>query len=210
MVLGNWSKAYDAYRQALYDPYFSVPQLTASRVVDGRRGCSLILDVRSHRDEKNPTFWCSFGVLLFQLSQYHEALNAYSRAIRLNPGLSEVWYNLGVLYESCQQTTDAIHSYIKGAELDPQNLNIQTRLKALSESKEMPSAAVAAARKEPEARMSAAPAPSAAVAAAPLPGSLIVGPPPSASAVGKEVADGAQASVVISERDGGGAAMPHS
>ncbi|KAJ7825679.1 hypothetical protein B0H13DRAFT_2374846 [Mycena leptocephala] len=50
---------------------------------------------------RNPTFWCSIGVLYFQINKYRDALDAYSRAIRINPYLSEVWFDLGSLYESC-------------------------------------------------------------------------------------------------------------
>ncbi len=35
--------------------------------------------------------------------QYRDALDAYTRAIRLNPHLSEVWYDLGSLYETSNQ-----------------------------------------------------------------------------------------------------------
>ena len=56
-----YPKAYEAYQQAVY------------------------------RDGRNPNFWCSIGVLYFQINQYRDALDAYSRAIRLNPYISEVW-----------------------------------------------------------------------------------------------------------------------
>ena len=51
----KYNKAYEAYQQAVY------------------------------RDGRNPTFWCSIGVLYFQINQYRDALDAYSRAIRINP-----------------------------------------------------------------------------------------------------------------------------
>jgi general transcriptional corepressor CYC8 len=63
----KYSKAYEAYQQAVY------------------------------RDGRNPTFWCSIGVLYYQINQYRDALDAYSRAIRMNPYISEVWYDLGTL-----------------------------------------------------------------------------------------------------------------
>lgn len=69
----KYRKAYDAYQQAVY------------------------------RDSKSPQFWCSIGVLYYQIGQYRDALDAYTRAIRLSPYLSEVWYNLGTLYEACNQ-----------------------------------------------------------------------------------------------------------
>ena len=66
----KYPKAYEAYQQAVY------------------------------RDGRNPTFWCSIGVLYYQINQYRDALDAYSRAIRLNPYISEVWYDLGTLVRS--------------------------------------------------------------------------------------------------------------
>ena len=86
----KYNKAYEAYQQAVY------------------------------RDGRNPTFWCSIGVLYFQINQYRDALDAYSRAIRINPYISEVWFDLGSLYESCNnQISDAIDAYARAAELDP-------------------------------------------------------------------------------------------
>lgn len=67
----KYPKAYEAYQQAVY------------------------------RDGRNPTFWCSIGVLYYQINQYRDALDAYSRAIRLNPNISEVWYDLGTLVSLC-------------------------------------------------------------------------------------------------------------
>ena len=70
----KYPKAYEAYQQAVY------------------------------RDGRNPTFWCSIGVLYYQINQYRDALDAYSRAIRLNPNISEVWYDLGTLVSYPQQS----------------------------------------------------------------------------------------------------------
>lgn len=101
----RYNKAYEAYQQAVY------------------------------RDGRNPTFWCSIGVLYYQINQYRDALDAYSRAIRLNPYISEVWFNLGSLYESCNnQVTDAIDAYSRAAELDPTNASIKQRLGMLQTS----------------------------------------------------------------------------
>lgn len=62
MAQQKYNEAYNAYQQAVY------------------------------RDGRNPTFWCSIGVLYYQINQYPDALDAYGRAIRLNPYLPEVWY----------------------------------------------------------------------------------------------------------------------
>lgn len=98
----KYNKAYEAYQQAVY------------------------------RDGRNPTFWCSIGVLYFQINQYRDALDAYSRAIRINPYISEVWFDLGSLYESCNnQISDAIDAYARASELDPSNQIISQRLQLL-------------------------------------------------------------------------------
>ncbi|KAI0040507.1 TPR-like protein [Auriscalpium vulgare] len=79
----KYNKAYEAYQQAVY------------------------------RDGRNPTFWCSIGVLYFQINQYRDALDAYS-----------LWFDLG----------NAIDAYARAAELDPNNQAITQRLSLLRHS----------------------------------------------------------------------------
>lgn len=79
MSQAKYPKAYEAYQQAVY------------------------------RDGRNPTFWCSIGVLYYQINQYRDALDAYSRAIRLNPYISEVWYDLGTLVSLPSSHSRALH-----------------------------------------------------------------------------------------------------
>jgi hypothetical protein len=99
MTAGNFGKAYEAYQQAVY------------------------------RDGKNPAFWCSIGVLYCNINQFHDSLDAYSRAIRINPYLAEVWFNLGALYESCNdQMNDAVDAYQRTLQLDQSNTIAQARL----------------------------------------------------------------------------------
>lgn len=61
-----------------------------------------------YTNERDPTYWCSIGVLYYYNNQYHDALGTSSRELQLNPALSEIWYNLGILYECCAQTRDAM------------------------------------------------------------------------------------------------------
>ena len=49
-------------------------------------------------------------------------LDAYSRAIHINPYISEVWFDLGSFYKSCNnQIVDTIDAYSRAAELDSSN-----------------------------------------------------------------------------------------
>lgn len=99
------------------------------------RQCKFIKFNIRYRDNRNPTFWCSIGVLYYQINQFSDALDAYGRALRLNPYISEVWYDLGTLYESCNnQIPDAIDAYTRALELDPNNAQIKQRLNALKQS----------------------------------------------------------------------------
>ncbi|KAI8849261.1 hypothetical protein BC829DRAFT_369338 [Chytridium lagenaria] len=85
------------------------------------------------KDGKNPIFWKDIGVLYFQINQYHDALDAYLRAIYLNPIFRKFGeYNLGTLYENCNnQISDAIDAYSKALDLEPYHTHIKQRLQML-------------------------------------------------------------------------------
>ena len=98
----NYSKAYEAYQQAVY------------------------------RDSRNSNFWCSIGVLYWEINQFRDALDAYTRAIRLNPYIPEIWFNLGTLYEACNnQIQDAIDAYNRAYEIDSSIYAVEERLAIL-------------------------------------------------------------------------------
>jgi glucose repression mediator protein len=103
----NYSKAYEAYQQAVY------------------------------RDSRNSNFWCSIGVLYWEINQFRDALDAYTRAIRLNPYIPEIWFNLGTLYEACNnQIQDAIDAYNRAWELDNSYAAVEERLNVLKRNME--------------------------------------------------------------------------
>lgn len=52
------------------------------------RSCGMLF--ASNCDPQNPNVWCSLGVLYYQLHQNRDALDAYTRAIKLDPHLCEV------------------------------------------------------------------------------------------------------------------------
>jgi tetratricopeptide (TPR) repeat protein len=96
----KFPKAYEAYQQAVY------------------------------RDGRNPTFWCSIGVLYYQINQYRDALDAYSRAIRLNPNISEVWYDLGTLV--CQSLLLSLKSVLTIHSMNPATTRLAMRWMPMS------------------------------------------------------------------------------
>jgi cytochrome c-type biogenesis protein CcmH/NrfG len=90
------------------------------------RGPETLSHYRGIFHDADTFFFC------FKNQKYRDALDAYSRAIRLNPYISEVWYDLGTLYESCNnQMQDALDAYQRAADLDPNNAHIRQRLELL-------------------------------------------------------------------------------
>ncbi|KAF8963665.1 hypothetical protein BDZ97DRAFT_987992 [Flammula alnicola] len=101
MVGQNYSKAYEAYQQAVY------------------------------RDGKNPIYWCDVGRLYAKLYQWSDAVDAYSRGIRVNPYISEIWACLGQSYYeggSPENLHDSLAAYSRALELDPTNQVAGTRV----------------------------------------------------------------------------------
>ena len=73
------------------------------------------------------------GLLYFQINQFR-ALDAYSRAIRINPNIPEIWFKLGSLYENWNnQNSDAIDAYARASELNPSDPLIAQRLQLLNQ-----------------------------------------------------------------------------
>ena len=86
-----------------------------------------------YRDSQNPRFWCSIGILYYRITQYRDALDAYTRAIRLAPdSLPEAWYNAAILYEvSNNQINDAVAAVENAVQADPNNPVYAAHLRAL-------------------------------------------------------------------------------
>ena len=121
MLLQNYNKAYDAYKQAVY------------------------------HDKTNPILWCSIGVMYSRVSQHQDALGAYIRAIQINTCLSKVWYNIGTIYENCSQISDALDAYTRAAELEPNHSYIQERIALLraQQTNSFPSSSLAISNPSP-------------------------------------------------------------
>jgi len=106
MLARDYTQAYEAYQQAVY------------------------------RDGTNASFWNSIGILYYDIGQFRDALDAYSRSIHLAPFVADTWWNLGVLYETSHgQMEDALDAYGRAAELDPECSRITDRIALLKKGK---------------------------------------------------------------------------
>mmetsp|Transcript_6756 Transcript_6756/g.20476 ORF Transcript_6756/g.20476 Transcript_6756/m.20476 type:complete len:486 (+) Transcript_6756:107-1564(+) len=70
-------------------------------------------------DNRNPFYWCTMGILYDKMMQHTDAVDAFSRAIRMNPYVFEVWFNLGSLYARFGQTRDSTDAYERALEISP-------------------------------------------------------------------------------------------
>ncbi|KAG8698641.1 Lysine-specific demethylase 6A, partial [Ceratobasidium sp. 395] len=139
LMQDNLQNAYFAYQQALYylpnpKPFCGLRSFNSSRTRNFGTALAFFTTAILHlnNDDYSSTPWCSIGILYYNINQFLDALDAYSRAIRINAYISEVWFDLGSLYESRNnQILDAINAYARAAELDPGNPHITQRLNLL-------------------------------------------------------------------------------
>jgi S1-C subfamily serine protease/Tfp pilus assembly protein PilF len=88
--LGNYTKAIEAYKQAIIriDPNFALPYL-------------------------------DLGVAYVKLGFYNDAIEAFKQAIRIDPDYADAHYNLGVVYGILGFYSDAIEAYKQAIRIDP-------------------------------------------------------------------------------------------
>src|SRR5512136_761726 len=64
--------------------------------------------------------WFSKGNALFNQSKYNEAIQAYDKAIELNPQFALSWNGKGNSFNAQGKLDEAIQAYDKAIEIDPQ------------------------------------------------------------------------------------------
>ncbi len=50
-----------------------------------------------YRNSRVPNVWVTIGILYFQIAQYRDSFDVYTRVLRLNASIWEAWYNVAVL-----------------------------------------------------------------------------------------------------------------
>jgi tetratricopeptide (TPR) repeat protein len=89
-------------------------------------------DRGAHEDSGVPQLHKNIGDYFYRASQYDEALEAYQRAVKLNPSLGEdVFLKLGNIRMRRQERDEAIRNWERALELDPGNAIIRTNLSAV-------------------------------------------------------------------------------
>jgi tetratricopeptide (TPR) repeat protein len=65
--------------------------------------------------------WVDQGNALYDQGKYDEAVQAYDKAIEVNPENADTWYNKGLALERQNKYNEAIQAYDKAIELDPKD-----------------------------------------------------------------------------------------
>ena len=71
------------------------------------------------------TLWRTQGQEFFNLSNYHEALSAFNRAIRINATDDLAWVGQGSTFFKLGYYDEAIGAFEKAIELNPNNTDAQ-------------------------------------------------------------------------------------
>ncbi|MBI5441742.1 MAG: tetratricopeptide repeat protein [Deltaproteobacteria bacterium] len=75
------------------------------------------------RDPKNRPAWMRLGNLYFDSSQYMDAIQAYTKALELEPKDPDVITDRAVMYRSIGDFQRAASEFRRASELDPKHLN---------------------------------------------------------------------------------------
>ena len=76
-----------------------------------------VLKKGEHGIEENANIWNELGLILFKVGAYDDAIDAYKKAIELEPSFGYLYSNLGQVYVSQGRLTDAIDLYEKSIKL---------------------------------------------------------------------------------------------
>jgi Flp pilus assembly protein TadD len=85
-----------------------------------------------HEDASLPQLHKNMGDYLYRNAQYDEALDAYQRAVKVNPALGDdIYMKLGNIRYKRQEREEAVKCWERALELDPENQIVRTNLDAV-------------------------------------------------------------------------------
>ncbi|HEX2718456.1 MAG TPA: DUF4388 domain-containing protein [Gemmatimonadaceae bacterium] len=114
----------------------SGPLFNNLAVAQERRGstqdASVTIERGLHEDSTIAQLHKNMGDYLYRNAQYEEALDAYQRAIKINPALGDdVYMKLGNIRYKRQERDEALKCWERALELDPENQIVRTNLDAV-------------------------------------------------------------------------------
>ncbi|HWE43471.1 MAG TPA: DUF4388 domain-containing protein [Gemmatimonadaceae bacterium] len=114
----------------------AAPLFNNLAVAQERRGslqeASVTAERGLHEDASVPQLHKNVGDYLYRNAQYDEALDSYTRAVKLNPSLGDdVYMKLGNIRYRRQEREEAVKCWERALELDPDNQIVRTNLDAV-------------------------------------------------------------------------------
>jgi len=80
------------------------------------------------KDPNNWAAWTKLGNFYFDNNQYAEAIEAYTKALELNPNNPDIITDRAIMYRKIKNFTMAADEFRRAAEMDPNHLNSATNL----------------------------------------------------------------------------------
>ena len=116
---------------------------TASENNETLQAPAIQLNITPNLTESNSAVaWFNKGVALGYLGKYDEAIQAYDKAIEIDPQHAAAWNNKGIVLYDQGKYNEALQAYNKSLEIDPKNAlvwnnkgNVLKRLDLTAESK---------------------------------------------------------------------------
>ena len=89
--------------------------LSYSDLVNNKLRPSLVAQCQQTAED-----WNNNGNALLSQSKYGEAIQAYNKAIELDPNLATAWSNKGLMFAFLEEFDNAIHASDKAIKVNPQ------------------------------------------------------------------------------------------
>ncbi len=125
-ALTRQREAIDAYHKAItLDPAHAWAHHKLAQVYADQNDYATALPYyqkaleRHASDEDRAVTWDSLGTAYRQLNRPHDAIEAFRRAIKLDPANADAWNNLGDIYLALDNTEAAVGAYRRAVQLDP-------------------------------------------------------------------------------------------
>ena len=74
-------------------------------------------------NENSSKYWYDKGIILQSQNRVEDALDAYDKAIEIEPDNEYAWYNKGHVLEDLMEFDDAIDAYIEVTRINPKNID---------------------------------------------------------------------------------------
>jgi cytochrome c-type biogenesis protein CcmH/NrfG len=80
-----------------------------------------MLEAEVAKNQRNTAAWIQLGHVYFDTDQYKKAIDAYEKALELDPKNGDVWTDLGIMYRRSGLPRKAIECFDRAVVVDPKH-----------------------------------------------------------------------------------------